>query len=83
MGMPPALRCDPARLHCLLDDDDPPRHSGESYSQQGILYPDRKNRPGGWPMRPPNPLVCDDALAERLDRVSRKLVGLEERPVSA
>lgn len=63
------------QLHCLLDDD-APSHSGEYYSQNSVLYPDKANRPGGWPMRSPNPLVHDDALAERLYEVSAKLVGL-------
>jgi retinol dehydrogenase-13 len=64
------------QLHCLLDDD-APNHSGEFYSQNSLLYPNKKNRPGGWPMRSPNPLVYDDALAERLHETSVKLVGLE------
>jgi len=34
------------------------------------------DKPGGWPMRSPNPLVDDDALAERLVEVSHQMVGL-------
>ena len=64
------------QLHCLLDDH-APEHSGEYYSQNGIVYADKKDRPGGWPMRSPNPLVYDDALAERLYRVSAELAGLK------
>lgn len=65
------------QLHCLLDDD-APDHSGEYYSQIGLLYPDRKSRAGGWPMRSPNPLVYDDALAERLYEASAEMVGLRD-----
>jgi NAD(P)-dependent dehydrogenase (short-subunit alcohol dehydrogenase family) len=61
------------QLHCLLDDD-APKHSGEYYSQNSILYPDKANRAGGWPMRSPNPVVYDDELAERLLQASRELV---------
>jgi len=66
------------QLHCLLDDD-APNHSGEYYSQNSILYPNKENRPGGWPMRSPNPLTYDDALAERLYDTSSKLVGLKSQ----
>lgn len=67
------------QLHCLLDDD-APNHSGGHFSQIGILYAKAKDRDGGWPMRSPNPLVYDDALAERLLSLSRRLVGLESIP---
>ena len=53
------------QLHCLLDPD-APDHSGAYYSQNSILYADKANRAGGWPMRSPNPLVYDDLLAERV-----------------
>lgn len=62
-------------LHCLLDDE-APNHSGEFYSQNSILYPNRENRPGGWPMPSPNPKAHDKALAEKLYRRSLALVGL-------
>jgi NAD(P)-dependent dehydrogenase (short-subunit alcohol dehydrogenase family) len=62
-------------LHCLLDDD-APNHSGEYYSQNSILYSNKENRPGGWPMPSPNPHAHDKELAERLYRVSMELVGL-------
>ena len=61
-------------LHCLLEDD-APAHSGEYYSQNSVLYPDPKDRPGGWPMPSPNPHAHDAALAERLYRRSLELVG--------
>ncbi len=64
-------------LHCLLDDD-VPNHSGAYYSQNSILYPERKNRGGGWPMPSPNPHARDAALAKRLREASRKLVGLAQ-----
>lgn len=65
------------QLHCLLDDD-APQHSGEYFSQNAIFYADKEDKKGGWPMRSPNPLVYDDALAERLVEVSRELVGLAQ-----
>ena len=64
-------------LHCLLDDD-APRHSGEYFSQNSILYPAKANRRGGWPMPSPNPNAHDPALATRLYERSRELVGLQE-----
>jgi NAD(P)-dependent dehydrogenase (short-subunit alcohol dehydrogenase family) len=64
------------QLHCLLDDD-ASNHSGEYYSQKSILYPNRQNRAGGWPMRSPNPLTYDDILAERLYTTSAALVGVQ------
>jgi NAD(P)-dependent dehydrogenase (short-subunit alcohol dehydrogenase family) len=64
-----------ASLHCLLDDD-APNHSGEFFSQNSILYPDKENRPGGWPMKSPNPKAHDAALAEKLYHTSLQLVGL-------
>ena len=66
------------QLHCLLDED-APKHSGEYYSQNSILYRNKDNRPGGWPMRSPNPHVYDDDLAERLHEASAKMVGLSEQ----
>lgn len=63
------------QLHCLLDDD-APNHSGEYFSQNSILYRDKANRPGGWPMLSPNPLTYDDDLAQHLYETSIELVGL-------
>jgi NAD(P)-dependent dehydrogenase (short-subunit alcohol dehydrogenase family) len=74
LGMMSATDGAQTQLHCLLDDD-APRHSGEYYSQNSILYPDKANRAGGWPMRSPNPLVYDDELADRLFQTSRELVA--------
>jgi NAD(P)-dependent dehydrogenase (short-subunit alcohol dehydrogenase family) len=64
-------------LHCLLDDD-APNHSGEYYSQNSIFYPNRENRPGGWPMPSPNPNARNAELAEKLYHRSIELVGLTE-----
>ena len=76
LGMMSAEDGAQTQLHCLLDDD-APNHSGEYYSQNSILYPNKENRAGGWPMmRSPNPLAYDDALAERLYQASVELVGL-------
>jgi NAD(P)-dependent dehydrogenase (short-subunit alcohol dehydrogenase family) len=66
------------QLHCLLDED-APEHSGEYFSQNGLLYPNRENRPGGWPMRSPNPLTYDDEIARRLHEISIELTGLKNK----
>jgi hypothetical protein len=66
------------QLHCLLDEE-VLDHSGEYYSQCGLLYPKKENRPGGWPMRSPNPLTYDDEVAERLFETSLELVGLKKQ----
>lgn len=65
-------------LHCLLDDD-APNHSGEYYSQNSILYPNKENRPGGWPMPSPNKHAHDTELAEKLYHHSMDLVGLADK----
>jgi len=62
-------------LHCLLDADAPQR-SGAYFSQNSILYPDKKNRAGGWPMPSPNPHARDKVLADKLYQRSLELVGL-------
>ena len=62
-------------LHCLLDDE-APKHNGAYFSQNSILYPNRENRPGGWPMRSPNPQAHDPEIARRLYDLSLDLVGL-------
>lgn len=63
-------------LHCLLDDD-APHHNGAYYSQNSILYPNKENRPGGWPMKSPHPQGNDTELAAKLTKVSTALVGLK------
>ncbi|HKJ26962.1 MAG TPA: SDR family oxidoreductase [Anaerolineales bacterium] len=64
-------------LHVLLDED-APKHSGEYFSQNSILYPEREDRAGGWPMSSPNPLAHDVELADKLYRRSLEWVGLKE-----
>jgi NAD(P)-dependent dehydrogenase (short-subunit alcohol dehydrogenase family) len=76
LGMMSAWEGAQTTLHCLLCDD-APQHSGAYYSQMSTLYPNRDNRPGGWPMRSPNLHAHDTELAERLYRDSLELVGLE------
>jgi retinol dehydrogenase-13 len=61
-------------LYALLSPD-VTSHSGAYFSQVG-MYRDKAANKGGWPMRSPNPNAEDDAAAERLDVVSRQLVGL-------
>jgi NAD(P)-dependent dehydrogenase (short-subunit alcohol dehydrogenase family) len=78
LGMMSAYEGAQTTLHCLLDDD-APQHSGEYYSQNSVLYPNRENRPGGWPMPSPNPHAHDADLAEKLYHLSLELVGLEGR----
>ncbi len=62
-------------LHCLLDDD-APAHSGAYYSQHSILYPQKADRAGGWPMPSPNPNAHDAGLAAQLYERSLEWVGL-------
>jgi len=64
------------QLHCLLDDD-VPAHNGAYYSQNSILYADKKDRAGGWPMTSPNPHAHDDDLAAALVAKSSEMVGLD------
>lgn len=59
-------------LHALLADD---VDAGAFYSQTGV-YRDKSCNAGGWPLRSPNPVAHDDAVAARLDAKSRELVGL-------
>jgi hypothetical protein len=43
------------------------------------LYPNKEDRPGGWPMASPNPRARDAELAEKLYHRSLELVGLESK----
>ncbi len=61
-------------LHCLLADD-AIDHNGAYFSQNSILYPNRENRSGGWPMSSPNPKAHDADLAKKLYDVSQEIVG--------
>lgn len=49
------------------------RQSGAYYSQIA-RYKDKAARAGGWPLRSPNPVAHDDAVAKRLWSVSEALV---------
>lgn len=52
------------------------KYNGAYFSQVGI-YREKEATKGGWPLKSPNPHAHDDAAAERLDEISRKLVGLK------
>ncbi|MEN9529601.1 MAG: hypothetical protein RI932_1474 [Pseudomonadota bacterium] len=51
------------------------KQSGSYFSQTGF-YRKKEATRGGWPLHSPNPNAHDDAVAEKLYSVSRKLVGL-------
>jgi retinol dehydrogenase-13 len=61
-------------LYALLSPE-VPAHAGAYFSQLG-MYRDKAANGGGWPLRSPNPNAHDDAAAERLDALSRALVGV-------
>ena len=65
-------------LHCLLDDD-APKNSGAFYSQNSILYQNKEDKAGAWPMKSPNPVVHDGTTAKKLYEVSIELVGLAKK----
>jgi NAD(P)-dependent dehydrogenase (short-subunit alcohol dehydrogenase family) len=50
-------------------------HNGAYFSQKGI-YRTKEASKGGWPLYSPNPNAHEESTAERLDQVSRLLVGL-------
>lgn len=58
-------------LHCALADD---LENGAFYSQFG-MYREKEARRGGWPLRSPNPVAHDDAVAEELWAVSVEATG--------
>ena len=62
-------------LHVLLSDA-APDHSGAYFSQSSTLYRDTECRPGGWPMKSPNPNARDMDTARKLVDMSYELVGL-------
>jgi retinol dehydrogenase-13 len=51
------------------------KHNGGYFSQKGI-YRTKEASKGGWPLHSPNPNAHDEITAEKLDQVSRVLVGL-------
>jgi NAD(P)-dependent dehydrogenase (short-subunit alcohol dehydrogenase family) len=59
-------------LHALLALE-VEQQSGAYYSQIS-RYKDKASRAGGWPLRSPNPVALDDAVAERLWIASEALV---------
>jgi NAD(P)-dependent dehydrogenase (short-subunit alcohol dehydrogenase family) len=61
-------------LHALLAPE-VARQSGAYFSQLGF-YREKSATKGGWPLHSPNPHAHDDEAADRLDQVSRQLVGL-------
>lgn len=56
------------------------QQSGAYYSQIA-RYKDRAARAGGWPLRSPNPVALDDAVAARLWRASEELVQSGQAPL--
>ena len=58
-------------LHCALADD---LENGAFYSQFG-MYREKEAKRGGWPLRSPNPVAHDDAVAEKLWAVSVEATG--------
>ena len=62
-------------LHVLLAPE-VEGQSGAYFSQKSRSH-DRASRAGGWPLRPPNPLARDEAVAERLWALS---AGLVQKP---
>jgi NAD(P)-dependent dehydrogenase (short-subunit alcohol dehydrogenase family) len=50
-------------------------HNGAYFSQKGI-YRTKEASKGGWPLYSPNPNAHEESTAERLDQVSRLLVGI-------
>jgi NAD(P)-dependent dehydrogenase (short-subunit alcohol dehydrogenase family) len=64
-----------ASLHVLLSDD-APKHSGAYFSQHSVLYSDKECKPGGFPMKSPNPHAIDMDAARKLVEISYELVGL-------
>ena len=75
MGMIEPWEGAQSSLYALLSPEVPARN-GAYFSQVGI-YRTREAGKGGWPLRSPNPAANDDALAERLEKTSLRLVGIE------
>lgn len=60
-------------LHALLAPE--VEQQTGAYFSQIAGYQDKASRAGGWPLRSPNPMALDDAVAERLWAASEALVG--------
>lgn len=63
-------------LYTLLSPE-VPKHGGAYFSQLG-MYRDKAANKGGWPLHSPNPHAHDADAPQRLDALSRRLVGLAE-----
>jgi len=61
-------------LHVLLSDD-ARKHSGAYFSQHSVLYRNKQDKKGGWPMASPNPQAHDERLAAKLVDTSRAMVS--------
>jgi hypothetical protein len=61
-------------LHCLLSNE-VKSHSGSYFSQHSVLYRDRADRKGGWPMKSPNPNAHDLEMAEKLVAKAKELTA--------
>lgn len=64
-------------LHCLLSDA-AVKHSGEYFSQSSVLYQEKENKNGDWPLASLNPNARDMDTAKILVRESYKLVGIKK-----
>jgi hypothetical protein len=53
------------------------QNGNEYFNRISTFCPNPENRPGGWPMRSPNPKAHDTELAEELYHRSLELVGLQ------
>ena len=62
-------------LHCLLSEE-ARSHSGKYFSQHSVLYRDKRDKKGGWPMRSPNSHVDNRENQEGLVRQAREMSGL-------
>jgi len=67
-------------LHCILSEPSA-LENGAFYSQFGV-YADEYAKPGGWPMRNPNPEATPENAAKLWD-TSAALVGLGSTPAGA
>ncbi len=61
-------------LYCLLAPE-VEKYNGAYFSQKGI-YRTKEATMGGWPLHSPNPNAHDETTADKLDELSRSLVGL-------
>jgi len=62
-------------LHCLLSDD-VNQHSGKYFSQSSVIYKDKTDKNGGWPMQSPNPQANDLDESKKLVQKTRELIKI-------